>query len=161
MEKIYDLLAKKEQINRKIKTEKKKEHYKFCKFHKKELRVLDIMVCVFILFNFGAVLVTNMTAVKELTEEGKELLIMEVNPIHAEVNEYELHPESNQFIWVFVKQAILWMLIIMVYVSFRRNMSTEHSLYFMIVCVSYLLIITGYNFFNDLGFLVGRSLYGA
>ena len=157
MDKISALNCMRTQVNDELKTAKKKRHKEFYTDNKQAFRILDILVILAICFNFGAAATTNIL----LVEETPEVEIMEVNPVHAEQNNYETHPESSSLMWALVKQALIWFGLIAVYVYYRTNTYNYAGLYFMYILIVYYFFITGYDFFNDLGFLIGRGCFGA
>mgnify|MGYP001549562654 CR=1 FL=1 len=143
-------------MEHKIKKEKKRIHNEFFKINKKTFIFLDILVACIILFNFGAVVLTNLTVVRNVeTTPNEETGFYEVNPVHAKLSGYDLHPQWKSLMLSFLKQSFLWFLMIASYVYYRRTIFTEQSLYIMIISVLFYFTVLGFDFFNNLGLIGG------
>ncbi len=114
--------------------------------------------------NFGAVFLTNMMVMKQNAIEveagiAEPKVFKEVNPVQAELNNYEPHPESKELINALLKQVALWFVMIFFYVYFRRTVFTEDVLNLMIIFVSFYFLVLGWDFFNDYGFFTGKVVF--
>jgi len=154
MDKYFNLLAQQEYLKHVIREKKAELHKKHFDLRKFWYRVLDVLVICIILFNFGAVLLTNAMVVK--TEPNVELY--EVNIVAASMNDYEPHPEWKSILTATMKQFLIWMAMIYGYIYLRRTVMTDAGLAGLGSGVVYLFSVLGWDFFNDLGFLVGSLL---
>lgn len=167
MRSYHELLAEKKAINTtlnaEIKQKKQELHKQFVMIHHKELKYLDIAVAIIILMNFGAVFITNFMVQKERAEivdqGGTVEPLREVNPLPAKMNNYEIHPQSKQIMKAVANQFLLWFVMLWAYVQVRRNMFTDTTLTTTIIIVVSYLVILGWDFFNDFGYLVGSWVW--
>lgn len=156
----YDILGlekylKERKIN--IKRELNKEFYKE---HKKTFIFLDVLFVFIILFNFGAVCITNyLVAEKEIQTEGK-LIVQEVNPVASQVLGIEQHPDYKKILWGILKFMVLWYIFIAVYLHLRRNVISHKGLSALYLLIVIYFFILGYDFFNDLGFYLAKIFVG-
>ena len=158
MRNYYNLLVERKLLKIKLREEKQKLHKQFVSAHKGLFKIMDITVAILLLFNFGAVATTNALVVRA----EPEIMIMEVNPAQASMNDYEPHPitQSKGFAWAILRQAFFWAFLIAAYVHYRRTVFTEEGLAFVLVIMAIYFVAFGMDFFNDLGFWIGRKLFG-
>lgn len=171
MNQYYELLRKSKKVNNDIKLEKKKLHNEFAKINSKWLRVLDIIVIVTILFNFGAVFLTNAmvmreNAVKVESGEAEPLVFYEANEAQRNLNDYVAppNPETEERLQNLMKailiQALLWAAILFFYIYYRRNVFTEEALVSMTLVVSVWFVMLTWDFWSDFGYFIGRLVFG-
>ena len=132
----------------------KELHKEFMRDHKKTILLLDILVVFIILFNFGALFITNVVAVKEVPA-NVEIEVYEVNPIAAKANDYEVHPESKKIISGMLFSILIWFIILFGYVYLRLTLQSITHLVLLAVIVLFGVSLTGMDFFNNLGYLMG------
>ena len=152
----YDLLKRKKLINHSLKEEKKKLAKEFRSIERGWFRYLDIGMALVILFNIGALVLTNVMVMKENPQHE----LREVNPVQANLNGYELHEESNDILNALAKQFLMYTLLIGYYIFLRLYTFTEEGLFNMIVMVSIMLLAIVLDFVNDYGYYLGKVLYG-
>lgn len=120
---------------------------------------LDILLIIGVLFNFGAVFLTNMLVMKNAPAEENHIF-KEINPIQAAQNDLVLHDNGYSLYFMFLKQAAIWAVLIYFYWHGRvRVFDNKSMILHTIICTS-LFVILGYDFFNDFGYYVGVLLYG-
>ena len=138
--------------------EKLKLHKDLSNKYFKLFRFMDILVAIIILTNFMAIGMTNILAVKQQPEQE----LFEANPVQVVVGEYEQHEEVNY--WNYMSSIVfnffMWLVLIACYIFCRRAIYTERQLTVMMIAVLYYFTIIGIDFFNNLGFLIGRLIYG-
>jgi len=119
----------------------------------KLLKILDIMVILLIIFNFGALLLTNIMV--SSTSELK--CFHEVNPVTAKINNFKQAPkeESIAFLKLFVTHGFLWAILIGSYLYIRTNYCNNKILYLLTIVLTFLFFIWGWDFFNNLGNFIG------
>ncbi len=142
--------------NNKIVKAKKKIHKEFVNSNKKIILVLDIAMIFIILFNFGAVLITNALVLREEPDK----VFMETNPVASKIGNYELHPESIQLMSSVLKQMFLWSILIFIYLYYRRNLIDDKDLFTLLMIITFWVTSTGYDFIHDFGYYIGKVIYG-
>lgn len=138
----------------------RKAHTEFVQEHKRVIMALDMMVVMIVLMHWGAIGTTNMMAVKELPEEGVKITMKEVNPVMAEVEGYEVHPEYRSIVLKLMMHLLYYIAVVGGYVYLRLTMKSFSDLVILSVLITAGFLWTGIDFFNNLGYLVGYKLYG-
>jgi len=115
-------------LNKERKKKIKEKHHKFVKDNRKVLLWLDIAFVIIILFNLGALLITNALVIKD--EPTKE--IMEANPVASEIHGFKLHPEAKFLFFTFIFFISTWVVLSFMYVQSRRYISEERHFSFLI-----------------------------
>ena len=155
MKTYHNLLFEKLNINRKIKEEKKRLHKEFVMINKRTFLYLDLALILMLLFNFGAVTITNALVVKK----EPTIQVFEMNPVAVEVGGYEAHDDSGSFVRQLMMVVIAWIILLSSYVYYRRNIFTEEGFMFLIIMTLLFFIVLGGDFFNDLGYWIGNLIY--
>ena len=158
MNELITLEAKRKQIGYEIRQEQRNEHRRLYNEHKAMFRLMDIAVVLIIIMNFGAVALTNIMVVKKEPEVISNL--SEANVMQAKMNDWEVHPEANKEMKIFINQALIWAFILFCYIYYRNRTHTELQLGIMISLVCFYLIICGRDFFNNFGYFIGKILFG-
>jgi len=122
------------------------------------------MLIVIILMNFGAVAITNALVMKQNSIEvaagiSEPIVLKEVNPAQSKMNNYELHPESNTLIAALLKQSLLWAILLSFFIYHRRTVYTDEVLFMMLFISIAYFILLGWDFFNDFGFFIGKTIF--
>jgi len=146
------------ELKAQTKEEKFKLHKDLSARYYKLFKFMDILVVIIILTNFLAVGLTNTLAVKKQPTS----VLHESNPVQVVVGDYEQHEQVNywNFLTSIVFNFIIWFVLIACYIFCRRTIYTEMHLTVMAIFVCFYFVIIGYDFFNNLGFMVGRLVYG-
>ncbi|KKN25450.1 hypothetical protein LCGC14_0884820 [marine sediment metagenome] len=136
---------------------KQRLHDDLNKKHRQLFIFMDILIVAIILFNFGAVVITNVIAMKV---EPKTVEILEVNPVRAEITGLELHEDWKPIFFNFILTVGGWFLIIWAYVYHRRRVYTNTQLTLLLAIVIGYSFLFGLDFFNNFGYLIGGLVYG-
>ena len=136
--------------------QRKVAHKEFVKSNKRLFLAMDICIILMVLANFGAVLITNALVVKATPD----VQFKEANPVQAELNDYEQHPEGKAIMNMFMIQSLLWGLVLTGYLYMRLNIYTTKDLWFTILILIFYMYFINYDFFNDLGLYIGKVFYG-
>jgi len=155
MELIIQLKTEKTKINEKIKLFYQKQKLLYRKKNKRIICLLDIAIILAIVFNLGAVLITNVLVIKA----EPETKFMEMNPAAAEAGNYELHPDSKESFKLFNFLIMNWFFIIAGYLIVRSRIYNNLTLTLVGFYVLYILTGTCLDFFNNFGFILGVWLY--
>ena len=137
------------------------KHKKLLKEHKGLLRFCDIMTALVILFNVGAMVITNMMVVKvEPTVE-----FTETNPVAVEIHNYKPSEPNffkaiTNFLLGFVKQAVLYGVLVCGYLLLRSTLTEKSDLKHLIGLIVIWLAFIGLDFFSNFGYLLGKIIYG-
>lgn len=131
------------------------QHKDFVQKYKNVFKTLDILLIVCLVLNLGTTLMTNVMVMKQ----NPTNVLVEMNPIVAEINSYESHPQSNKWFVAIQMKAAFTILVFGFYVFWRRYAHKERHLTFLITSVGFLCYILSANFFNDAGYTIGKLLY--
>ncbi len=143
-------------LNDKIRKRKKEKHNKFVKEHKKTLRYLDTIFVIIILFNLGALLITNALVFKD----NPSAEFFESNPIAGEIHGFKLHSGENSFFASFMFFVYMWAFLSFLYIYVRRIIYEERHLFALIAYAILYATVLGTDFINNLGFYLGKGIYG-
>ena len=156
MEKLFKLQKLKQSINHSITLEKKQLHRDFIKVNKTLVRVCDILLILAILFNIGAIVLTNMLVMKV----EPTTVIVEANPVQAKNLGIEAHPGGYAELAKLIIPFLYWTVVVLLFLFWRRVMYSDAILNLLLVWGVYLALLTALDFFNNLGFLLGKSMFG-
>ena len=154
IKKYHELIARKRQIGEEIRETKKLMHKEFMQEHKIKIRFLDISFILIILFNLGALVITNAMAMKA------PKVLYELNPVAAENHGLELHPESRKLMTMIITQMYFWAILFAFYIYNRITLYNHFGIYVLGFVIILYLTVTGFDFLNDFGFWIGRMIYG-
>jgi len=136
-----------------------KSHHNDCRVFRKENKktflILDLLLIIMILCNLGALLITNALVVR--VEPNIEL--MEANPVVAEIDSFEMHPEATGLFKSFIRYVILWSFFTFMYFLIRNNTRSYFLMYFLMFYVILYSITLSTDFINDLGYYIGKKLW--
>lgn len=159
MQKLLNLIAEEQLVKQKIKERKVELHGQFYKLHKKHFIVLDILVVLIILMNFGAIFMTNYLITKTAELKEQRFVVKEANPIQAKAQGWEEHSESKTIFPIMMRMLFLWAFAIWGYIHYRFRCFTKDSLYMLVTFVLFCFVGIGYDFFNNLGYFVRILLW--
>ncbi len=179
MEEIIKIKTKQLILKEKLKKEKKILHKTFFEENKKLFYFIDFIVVLCVVMNFGALTTTNYMTYKEAAiDEDKEIVIYEANPTMAERSNFktvddmaqelklsteELNAEKKQInmMWIILYQtAFFWAVLIFAYIFNRIRIYNHFQMGILIFVVAFYFSLLGYDFFHDLGFYLGKVLFG-
>ena len=158
MNELIALEQKKKQIGYELRQQQRNEHNRLYSSHKAMFRLMDIAVVLMIIMNFGALTITNMMVVKKTPAVVET--IMEANVVQAKLNNFEVHPQANQHMRIFVTQAMIWAFILFCYIYHRNKVWNEFQLGLMVSVVCFYFIVCGRDFFNNFGYWLGKAIFG-
>lgn len=163
LEMEYHKLLEKEKLMKKefklkIAAAKKKMHTVFFSNNRWKFIMMDLFVVCVLLFNFGAVLITNMMVYRD--NDAGDVIIKEANPIQAKLNNYEAAPQGAMLLKSLMIQSMIWAVLVLSYVKIRSDTVTDGSMYILMFTVFFMFISAAFDFFNDFGFLLGQKVYG-
>ena len=142
-EKLETLKKDKKVYKLKLRNQTKATHNVFVQKNKTWIRVLDIVMIIAIILNFGAVIITNMLVVRD----KPDVEFHEANEVQAEMNDYKAHDDGGALMRSLLLQVVLWVIIISVFISNR----------IMVVYFSFMITL---DFVNDFGYLLGKMIWG-
>ena len=148
----------KKKIGLKLDVLKTKATKQYRKNNKVIFNFLDYLVIVGIVFNLGAMVITNAMVVKENpTMEFKEANIMQ-----CKLSKYECGMQSffGSFKFIFT-HILIYGIVIWLYISCRNNIKSDMELFVILAPIVTLFVtVMGWDFFNDFGYYLGRVLFG-
>lgn len=143
-------------LNEQLKQEKISMHQQLKKEHRKIFLFMDVCVVLIILFNMGALATTNALVLQ--AEPNKTFA--EVNPAMAKLQGFEEHPQAKSLYLTFMIQAGLWLLIALSYGFTRLGMFKYYQLVFLASLYGGMAVLMLYDFVNDVGFYIGKLIWG-
>ena len=156
-DKEYDIIETEiKQLKHKKRNQRKIRNKAFRKRHNISFKIFDICILIIILFNLGALLITNMLVVKE--NPAKEF--KEANKVQADLNGYEYHEGGNDVMNALLIQSVVWAIIIGGYLFLRFNSYKYFDLINLMFIILFYLAITATDFVNDFGYLLGKIFWG-
>jgi hypothetical protein len=153
LEKLY---YNREVLNQKIKEKERQQRKIFRNNYANILLIMDAILIITILFNFGALIITNAM----VFHAEPTTVMMEANPIASEQGGYQEHPESRLIMFMFLRHCISWVLLISFYVWRRFTLKDEKGLFFLAVILMLLCYPLWRDFLNNLGFWIGNRIWG-
>lgn len=134
-----------------LKHNKKDMHEAFKTENKKKLLLIDFLFALFILFNIGAMMITNALVMKE------NPIIKEANPITAKTNGYQSINNVPKYFGILFHILILTILI--GYYTLLKNTITDNQSYtiFLTILITIGTTLT-YDFLNNTGYLIGKLI---
>ena len=139
-----------------VKIKKRIAHKEFLKHTKKFVLAMDFLMISFVIFNFGAVFITNALVVRD----NPGLVLLEANPKQSELNGYAAHPKGNELLRAVVIQSLMWAVLLSIYLFNRMHFMTYGGLWLTGFVVLFYFFLLWWDFFNDLGFLIGKIIWG-
>lgn len=120
--------------------------------------------------NFGALFLTNIMVSEKSWDDAKventTVVYKEANPAAEKIYGFA-GPETKEqkqkaliMISRLFKQAMLWCIILFLYIITRKIMITEQALYILTFIVLWYFVLLGSDFILDLGLYVGKLLFG-
>jgi hypothetical protein len=117
---------------------------------------LDIAIIISVLFNIGAVILTNAMVVKA-NPTGHAV---EANPLQAKLHGWETIKTGLQSSFGFMLHIGIMTILIAFYLIQRQNIAgSETNLFLMAVYTIFIFLLCTLDFSNDLGFYIGKLLF--
>jgi len=139
-----------------ILNEKRKLHKEYVKEHKLAFKIMDCLFILIILSNLGALALTNALVFKN--EPATQVL--EANPVASEVHDYQAHPQAKTFFTGFLFQMGCYGILFLCYISNRASVHTKKGLILNFTLVFFMAFVCLTDLTNNLGYYVGRLLWG-
>jgi len=163
---LNEIECKQKELKRLKKQKQRLLSKEFRKQYKKWFLILDILMIFVFVHNSGAIMMTNALAVKESVEKGEDLTFYEANPAQQEIGNYVQNPdpekekETRIRFYQFIVQGMIWVIMIVAYISLRLTTYTMTRLYSLTLMVLFWFTITHWDFLNNLGYVIGKWKYG-
>jgi len=145
-------------IKQDIKREKRRLHKEYVAENKRALMIMDFaMVCV-IMFNLGALVMTNLLVVQVEPTKG----FVEANQAQCNWNGFSCAEENNgaKLVYSLLKQSFLWTIMIFAYLVRRSKVYTDEGFYLMFFIVTFYFWMTNIDFVHDVGLYIGKVMFG-
>ena len=155
MDEYYIAISDREIAKERVKKIEKRLHEQYYLTHRKRFNFMDICMALTIIFNLGAILITNALVIRQSPEN---IQFAEANPAHAKLNNYVTTEEGHNIFRLFIYQSILYSLVIGAYLYNRIKIFDDKSFYFTAGIVLIYITLSTYDFTNDLGYLIGKLL---
>jgi len=161
LDNIAEIEFLKKQIDNTLKIEKRAEAKRFRKTNRKWFIAMDILIILMFMSNIGAMLITNALVVKATPE----VKLYEANPVQTEMRDYaevpqEQRQEATDGLNTFVITCVFYAIIITFYLLSRFYCYTYLRMWSLLFFVIFYAIALHLDFINDLGFLVGKFIWG-
>lgn len=154
--KAEDKLKTDKKVNKaRIREVKARMNVHLKKKYKSLYRFADYIVIFSILFNIGALMLTNIMVVKTMPDKP----LMEANPVNAERLDVVQAPEGNFVMTGFFVNVMLYVIFILIHLYHRRYTCTRHDLTGYIIFLTFMGIALAMDFFNNLGFAIGKIIF--
>ena len=180
------LICEKKLLKLKIKEQKIRAHRKFVEQNKKFLRICDIIFVICILFNFGALILTNVMIQKAdykdayfladkiksnpnhtLSNKSAEAIVnedimifSELNPTASKIYGFQGMEDTSkalQLIWdKLLKWALLWTFLSFWYILLRKNIRQNIEKTVLIFILCWYFTLLSYDCLHDLGLFLGK-----
>jgi hypothetical protein len=116
------------------------------------LWVFDIIFVSCILFNIGAIIITNALVMKETP------IIKEANPFQAKIAGYV--PLNKPIVLTaFVVRCFMWTILTFLYLFQRSRVHNDLSYWWFVFTMIFIASVIYLDFLNDLGFIIGKWIY--
>jgi len=149
------------------KEERQRLHRNFIVENKTTLMILDILMVVAFLMNFGAIAVTdymiNASEYKVAEDLGQIVEYEEVNPVTSAIHDFKPAPLNHivlRILTIMFKQALLLSLLATCYIYYRHIIHSKIELLLLAFFVIFYLNILGGDFFHNIGMLAAKIKCG-
>jgi len=163
---LFDLQRENYKTKELVKEEKHRLNKALKAEYPKWFRIMDILLLCVILMNFGAVFMTNFVVereadiIRDTTNPDYKVVLMEVNPVQAELHGYQQAPGGSTMMVALALAAGAWLLLLFGYIYKREHLVTKQGLIILMTLLVFYFSFLGWDFFNDLGFFLGKVAYG-
>lgn len=135
--------------------------WKMCKDfrhqHKSLFMLVDMLWILCIVFNFGALAITNVMVVKN---HPSNITFVEANPIMAKRENFVTSTGVQSHFYSFIRQSILWSIILSIYFWMRFNTKSYTDWYIIVFISIFYVVGISTDFLNDYGYWIGIKLFG-
>lgn len=120
------------------------------KKHNKLIFILDICVFLILAMSFGSLIITN-----AMVSKNNDVVYKEANPVTASIHNLEQHPRWFDGIKIYLIHSGFLGLLFSHYVWIRNTAKETKHLKWMTYAYGLVTMIIAYDFFNNLGYLIG------
>lgn len=152
----FSLLGEIKEAGYKIEEEKKHLHKEVVRENRLVFWVFDIAIVLAIVFNLGAMMITNAMVLRE----EPQAVFMEANPIASKISGYQQHPEGGQVLKTIYFRVLVWVLLIGGYLHTRFYTFNQRGVNRLAFIVLFLFMMLLYDFLHDAGFYIGKIIWG-
>lgn len=138
-----------------LRDERAKLHSELVKYYYYLFHAMNWMFFLSIFFNIGALFLTNALIVGN--DPG--VMVLESNPVASELHSFDEHPEAKPLYLSFIIQCFFYLLLFVSFFMVKNSVYTEMQLFFSVGFIAFFCFITGYDFFNNLGYFIGRMIF--
>ena len=130
--------------------------------HKWWFITLHVLVFIAILFNIGALVLSNAMIVKDSAVEGvPQIEFREANPFSIQTGFKTAGLMIGLLsLGMMMRLVVYWVLMLIGYSFLCKNVYSKQTLWLLTILVVYLVCTTGIDFFHDFGFVLGTILMG-
>lgn len=158
LEEYYDLKAKQKAqkiFHREQALRLRRElHNDYKTKHKKMFLFMDILFIVAIVFNLGALTITDML----VTKQNPTTQFVEGNAVQAQLHGALFDTQHMMSYLGAMGEVMIYVCVLGGYIWYRRYTYSELTFIIMFITIATLWFILGYDFFHDFGLLIGRTL---
>ena len=122
--------------------------------YREKLWILDIFFILTILFNVGALVITNILVIKNAPESK----FVEDNKAASERFGFEYGNEVR--FSGYILHCLCWAILIFIYVLRRANVHNALTYWWLTFWIIFMVTFTAFDFFNNFGYWLGKVFYG-
>jgi len=122
--------------------------------YREKLWILDIFFILTILFNVGALVITNILVIKNAPESK----FVEDNKAASERFGFEYGSEVR--FSGYILHCLCWVILIFIYVLRRANVHNALTYWWLTFWIIFMVTFTAFDFFNNFGYWLGKVFYG-
>lgn len=154
---LNNLRTKKLNIELKIKEQKRELNKELRKTYPKIFLLMSILMITGILFNIGAMVITHALVL----ENNPNKVFTESNPFYAKFNNLKENEIANVKFTSFVFQISIYVFLLLALLYNRYHISSKKEMYLLLAVTIFVAVSWGYDFANDLGYWIGKMIWGA
>ena len=145
-----------ELLKERLRVENRLLHEQYKNKYSKTFKLMDILFVSFIISNMGALMLTNMLVFKTTPNAT----VQEANPIASEIHDFEPHPQAASLFSGFIFQMLMYGILFLCYFSNRNNIRSHKGLILNFALIFFMFFVCFTDFTNNLGYYIGRLLWG-
>ena len=122
---------------------------------------LHALMFLALLFNLGALTLSNAIIMKDSAEAGETIQFLEGNPFSVQTSFQTVGLMIGLLsLGMLLRQAVLWIVMLLGYVYVCKNIHSKLGLWLLTVMVLWFVVTLGFDFFHDFGFVLGKMVWG-
>ena len=154
-EKYVELLSEQHKLALNVKKQKKLVHAEYVKDHKKIIYLLDVLIILSLLFNIGAMMITNALVIRVAPDKE----FVELNPVQCQLQGFKCTEDFSK-LYGFMFHAFALGILLAVYLGYRCRVSDDKELLMIILFTSLIFVSCTLDFTNDVGYWFGKIIFG-